>query len=45
LDEYEVGTVDDIHRILARWKPGQRIIMKVIHAGQKRELSVIPRKS
>ncbi|MEJ2663284.1 MAG: trypsin-like peptidase domain-containing protein [Spirochaetia bacterium] len=45
LDEYEVGTVDDIHRILARWKPGRRIIMKVIHAGQKRELSVIPRKS
>jgi S1-C subfamily serine protease len=44
LNEHEVNSVDDIHRFLARWAPGNTFSLKMIRGNQKIEVSVSPEK-
>jgi S1-C subfamily serine protease len=44
LNENEVNSVDDIHRFLARWTPGNSVTLKIIRGNQKTEVSVSPEK-
>jgi S1-C subfamily serine protease len=37
-----VASVDDIHRFLAEWPPGQGVTITVLRGGERRELDVIP---
>jgi S1-C subfamily serine protease len=45
LNGEEIGTVDDIHRILTRWKPGTPAPMAIIHGETKYTIEIIPGES
>jgi len=42
LNDIEVNSVDDIHRILSSWTPGQPVEMKVIQTGKATAVTIYP---
>ena len=41
----EIGSVDDIHRLLTRWSPGKPAAMGILHDGKKYEIEIVPGES
>jgi S1-C subfamily serine protease len=42
LNDYEVTSVDDIHRFLARWTPGNSLTLKIIRGNRQNEVRITP---
>ncbi len=45
LNGEEIGSVDDIHRMLSRWQPGKPASMVILHDGQRFTMEIIPGES
>jgi S1-C subfamily serine protease len=43
LNEEQVGTVDDLHRLLSKWPPERPLDVKFLRKGRVEELKIIPR--
>ena len=43
LNENQVGTVDDLHRLLSKWPPGTGLDIKLLRRGRVETLRIIPR--
>ena len=41
----EIGSVDDIHRLLTRWTPGKPAAMSILHGGKRYEVEIVPGES
>ncbi len=45
LDGEPIRTVDDIHRLLTRWRPGHPAKMDILHASRKHTIEIVPQES
>ena len=43
LNENQVSTVDDLHRLLSKWPPGTALDMRLLRRGKVEVLSIVPR--
>jgi len=43
LNEHQVSTVDDLHRLLSKWPPGTALDMRLLRRGRVEELDITPR--
>jgi S1-C subfamily serine protease len=43
LNDNQVSTVDDLHRLLSKWPPGTALDMKVLRRGRVEVLRIVPR--
>jgi S1-C subfamily serine protease len=43
LNENQVGTVDDLHRLLSKWPPGTPLKVKLLRRGRVVSLGLVPR--
>jgi S1-C subfamily serine protease len=42
LDQTEINSVDDIHRLLAKWPPGKAVTLKIVRHRNTKEVSIVP---
>jgi S1-C subfamily serine protease len=43
LNESQVGTVDDLHRLLSKWPPGTPLDVKLLRRGRVEMVKITPR--
>jgi serine protease Do len=42
LGDSQVGTVDDLHRLLSKWPPGTPVEVNLLRAGRQETIRVVP---